>query len=199
MQNLKKPPIASNKLNFKTFSPELVNGLNLTYIDISDNQFDQIPYKVLGELVNLQIVIFYQARGVKHLHFREEFLKITQLDLLNVTELGNDYNVSHNLQSDYFYNLRKCPIVHFDLSYNNMYKEQNDTFLYLTKLRYLNMDLTSLGFNAIRNVFLGLHVPFLGNNLVENTIKYSLFDRLMSSNIALGLLKLKIIFLLKPK
>ena len=38
MQNLKKLTIASNKLNLETFSSELVKGLNLTYIDISDNQ-----------------------------------------------------------------------------------------------------------------------------------------------------------------
>ena len=54
------------------------------------------------------------------------------------------------------------------------------------------MNLNSLGFDAIRNVFLGLRVPFLGafsitNNLVEGiTIKYSLFDGLRSNNIVLG-------------
>ena len=192
MQNLTKLTIASNKLNLETFSSELVKGLNLTYIDISDNQFDQIPNKALGELVNLQFLIFHQANTVKPLHIGEEFLNLTQLDTFNVTEIGGDHNVSYYLPSDYFYNLRNCPIVHLDLNGNNIYSVQNDTFQYLTKLRYLNMNLNSLGFDAIRNVFLGLRVPFLGafsmtDNLVEElTIKYSLFDGLRSNNIILG-------------
>ena len=192
MKNLKELTIASNKLNLETFSPELLKGLNLTYIDISDNPFDQIPNEVLGQLVNLKILIFHEANKVKHLHIGEEFLNLTQLATFNVTEIGSDYNESYNLLSNYFYNLRNCPIVHLDLNGNNIYSVQNDTFQYLTKLRYLNMNLNSLGFDAIRNVFLGLRVPFLGafsmtNNLVEEiTIKYSLFDGLRSNNIILG-------------
>ena len=192
MKNLKNLTIASNKLNLDTFSPELIKGLNLTYIDISDNPFDQIPNEVLGELVNLQILIFHQAKKVKHLHIGGEFMNLTQLDTFNVTEIGGDYNESYYLPSNYFYNLSNCPVVHLDLNGNNIYNVENDTFQYLTKLRYLNMNLNSLGFDAIRNVFLGIRVKFLGgfsitDNLVpEFTIKYSLFDGLRLNNIVLG-------------
>ena len=191
MKNLKNLTIASNKLNLETFSKELVKGLNLTYIDISDNQFDQIPNKALGELVNLQILIFHEAKTVKYLQIGEEFLNLTQLDTFNVTEIGSDYNVSYYLPSDYFNNLRNCPVVHLDLTGSNIYNVENDTFQYLTNLRYLNMNLNSLGFDAIRNVFLGLRVRFLGafsmtENFVEIAIKYPLFDGLRSKNIVLG-------------
>ena len=187
MQNLKNLTISSNNLNLETFSPELLKGLNLTYIDISDNPFDQIPNEALGELVSLQILIFHQAETVKNLSIGEKFLNLTQLHTFNVTKLGSP----HVLYSEFFVHLKNSPVRFMDLHKNEIVHVEKDTFQYLRALRYLNMNYNPLTVDAVRNIFLGLRVPYLHvfsitDNREELFIDKTIFDGLRSNNITVG-------------
>ena len=165
------------------------NALQLKYLDIGGNNLKDFPNQVLGHLTSLVSLISHQSRSLQNFDIGEEFLNLTHLQEFNVTDL--DVN-RPKLSSAMFVNLRNCPIVWMDLSRNNIYQVANDTFKHLTHLKYLNLNMNNLENEALRNVFLGLRVPFLQMfSIIDNqarklTIERSLFDGLVQNNITVG-------------